>query len=54
MKIREIMGRVTGFEPATPSTTNWCSNQLSYTRHKLYKFSNLYPAEGQEDLRYFI
>ena len=28
------MGRVTRFEPATPGTTNRCSNQLSYYRHK--------------------
>lgn len=27
------MGRITGFEPATPGTTNQCSNQLSYIRH---------------------
>ena len=28
-----FLGRITGFEPATPGTTNQCSNQLSYIRH---------------------
>ena len=27
------MGWLTGFEPATPDTTNRCSNQLSYNHH---------------------
>ena len=27
------MGWLTGFEPATPDTTNRCSNQLSYSHH---------------------
>ena len=29
------MGWLTGLEPATPGTTNQCSNQLSYSHHKL-------------------
>ena len=32
-KTRNLLGRVTGFEPATSGTTNPRSNQLSYTRH---------------------
>ena len=39
------MGRMIGFEPTTPGTTNRCSNQLSYIRHRLYEFlQNIFPA----------
>ena len=30
LKKKSLIGWKTGFEPATPGTTNQCSNQLSY------------------------
>ena len=43
------MGRPTGLEPATPGTTNQCSNQLSYDRHyALVKARALLKGEGPQ------
>ncbi len=43
------MGRPTGLEPATPGTTNQCSNQLSYDRHyALEKARALLKGEGPQ------
>ena len=36
---------MTGFEPATPRATIWCSNQLSYTHHMS---ARMVGAEGFE------
>ena len=47
---REVfyMGRMIGFEPTTPGTTNRCSNQLSYIRHRLYEFlQNIFASVKQ-------
>ncbi len=34
---RNLLGRSTGLEPATPGTTNQCSDQLSYDRRGRWK-----------------